>query len=399
MPSAEDLDPELLKFCRSESQRRAVKAVIEHGSQGSAAKALGCGQGNVSRLIKTVKMEAMQRGYAPEKDMVHSTPESHVVKGTSTLYGDDGTVKQQWVKTNLRNEQQLELMREAIDALADEVAGKAARKAAPRHVDDALAVVVPMGDPHVGMYAWAEETGEDFDLHAAEHDIDAAVTELMRATPKAGACVIVNLGDFFHADDQRNVTPRGGNQLDVDTRYAKVIRTGVRILVHVIDKALRRHERVTVRNESGNHDPHSSLWLSIVLDAYYRNEPRVDVVLSPAPFWYWRHGSCLIGTTHGHGPKPKDLAGVMASDRPEDWGATKHRTWIHGHIHSTTRHEFPGCVVESFRTLAGKDYWHTQQGYRAGRDINALVFHEDHGEIARHRVDITRIREIQEGAA
>lgn len=387
------------QFCRSSDQLRTLRAVIDHGSQTAAAKALGVTQGNVSRILKNIEMEALQRGYSPDHDMVRPSPESHVVKGTSTYYGEDGQVRGQWVKTNLRHEEQLELMRAAVDALGSEVEGKAKRTAAPRHTDDALAVVVPMGDPHVGMYAWAEETGEDFDLDVAESDIDAAVTELMRATPKAETCVIVNLGDFFHADDQKNVTPGNKNQLDVDTRYAKVIRTGVRILVHVVDKALKRHSRVVVRNESGNHDPHSSLWLSIVLDAYYRNEPRVEVVLSPAPFWYWRHGACLIGTTHGHGPKPKDLGGIMATDRPEDWGATKHRTWIHGHIHTTTRHEFPGCVVESFRTLAGKDYWHTQQGYRAGRDINALVFHRDHGEIARHRVDITRIREIQEGAA
>jgi hypothetical protein len=325
--------------------------------------------------------------------MVHTAPGSHFVKGTSTLYGGDGAVKQQWVKTDVRREELLDSIREACEELASEyVKGKAKKSKPPKHSDDDLLVVYPMGDPHIGMYAWAEETGEDFDLSIAAADIDAAVSELTRAAPAASTAVVVNLGDFFHADDQRNVTPRGQNQLDVDTRYAKVIRTGVRVLVAVIDKALGRHQSVIVRNESGNHDPHSSLWLSIVLDAYYRNDPRVEVVLSPAPFWYWRHGKTLLGTTHGHGPKPKDLPGIMASDRPEDWGATQHRTWIHGHIHTTTRHEYPGCVVESFRTLAGKDFWHTQQGYRAGRDMHAIVYHAEDGEIARHRVDITRIR-------
>lgn len=393
MPMPMKVDPELLRFCRNDAQRSTIAACVEHGSQAGAAKALGVHASNISSIVTRVKRYAAEQGYSPLHDMTHEAPGSHFVRGTSTLYDGDGNQRLQWVKTDARKDELIDNIREACEELATEyVQAKAKRTKAPKHSDDDLLAVYPMGDPHIGMYAWAEETGEDFDLSVAEQDIQAAVSELTRAAPPASTAIVVNLGDFFHSDDQRNVTPRGGNQLDVDTRYAKVIRTGVRILVTVIDKALQRHQQVIVRNESGNHDPHSSLWLSIVLDAYYRNEPRVCVVLSPAPFWYYRHGSVLLGTTHGHGPKPKDLGGIMASDRPEDWGATQHRAWIHGHIHTTTRHEFPGCVVESFRTLAGKDFWHTQQGYRAGRDMNALVYHAEDGEVARHRVDITRVR-------
>lgn len=392
MPAAEKPDPELLRWCRNGKQRAVVKAWIEHGSQRGAAKALGVVPSNISSIISRVKGYAAEQGYAPEHDMVHTVPESHFVKGVSSYYGKDGTVTGQWVKSDKRAHELMDQIREAVEELTAESITPAKPAKPPARADDDLLTVIPIGDPHVGMYAWAEETGEDFDLSVARTDIEAAVQELVRSAPQSGTCLIVNLGDFFHADDQRNVTPRGGNQLDVDTRYAKVIRTGVRILTAVVDMALRRHKRVILRNESGNHDPHSSLWLSIVMDAYYRDDPRVEVVMSPAPFWYHRHGQVLLGTTHGHSTKPKDLPGIMASDKPEDWGATLHRTWIHGHIHTTTRHEFPGCVVESFRTLAGKDFWHTQQGYRSGRDINALVFHVEHGEVARHRVDITRIR-------
>lgn len=393
MPAPEIVDPELLNFVKNAAQRRIVQACVTHGSQAAAAAALGTSPSNVSGVMSRVKRYAKEQGYSPEHDMLHAAPETHYVKGTSTLYDGEGNQRLQWVKTDARREELIDNIRQACEELAAEyVEGKAKKTKPPKHSDDELLVVYPMGDPHIGMYAWAEEAGEDFDLSVAERDIDAAVSELTRAAPAASTGLIVNLGDFFHADDQSNATPRGKNQLDVDTRYAKVIRTGVRVLVHVVNKALKRHQNVVIRNESGNHDPHSSLWLSIVMDAYYRNEPRVEVVLSPAPFWYWRHGKVLIGTTHGHGPKPKDLPGIMASDRPEDWGATQHRTWIHGHIHTTTRHEYPGCVVESFRTLAGKDFWHTQQGYRAGRDMNALVYHVDEGEIARYRVDISRIR-------
>jgi hypothetical protein len=330
--------------------------------------------------------------------MTHVAPETHLVEGTSTLYGDDGTPKLQWVKTNLNRKAAAQAAREFIAALAEDVRPARTIKA-PKRSDADLAAVYPIGDPHIGMYSWHEETGENFDLAIAAADLNDAMAEITRATPAAETGVVVNLGDYFHADDSANRTPRGNNQLDVDGRFAKVIRVGAMILVGVVQHALRRHARVVVRNEAGNHDPHSALWLPVVLDAYFRDDPRVEIVMDPAPFWYYRHGKCLLGTTHGHGPKPKDLPGIMATDRPRDWGETEFRYWFHGHIHSQTRHELPGCTVESFRTLAGKDFWHTQQGYRSGQDINSVVLHRAYGEVSRHKVSLVRARDVVDSRA
>jgi hypothetical protein len=82
------------------------------------------------------------------------------------------------------------------------------------------------------------------------------------------------------------------------------------------------------------------------------------------------------------------LLGVMASDRPKEWGDTDHRYWYCGHIHHKVQKEYPGVIVEYFRTLAPKDAWHAGQGYRAGRDMCLIVMHKQYGEIERHRCDI-----------
>jgi hypothetical protein len=78
----------------------------------------------------------------------------------------------------------------------------------------------------------------------------------------------------------------------------------------------------------------------------------------------------------------------MAADRPEDWGATDYRVWFTGHIHHQTRKEFPGCVIESFRTLAARDYWHAWKGYRSGQSLSCITLHKEYGEITRSTVDI-----------
>lgn len=84
----------------------------------------------------------------------------------------------------------------------------------------------------------------------------------------------------------------------------------------------------------------------------------------------------------------QDLPLIMAADRKEDWGATMHRVWHCGHIHHKTAKEFPGCVVETHRTLAASDAWHAGKGYRSKRDLNAIVYHAEHGEIQRSRFDV-----------
>lgn len=171
-----------------------------------------------------------------------------------------------------------------------------------------------------------------------------------------------------------------------------MLQIGISILIRIITRALERHKKVTVINASGNHDAESSIFLCVVLMHYFKDNPRVDV-REPNLFHYYEFGSNLIGVAHGDKAKKERLPGIMAVDRPEAWGRTQHRYWLTGHIHHKTMAEIDGCVVESFRTLAAKDAWHYGQGYRAGRDMNAIIYHKKYGETDRHRCDILRARE------
>ena len=202
---------------------------------------------------------------------------------------------------------------------------------------------------------------------------------------------MIELGDFFHADDSKAVTPGHGNKLDVDTRWAKVLVIGLRAMKHAILRLLEKHKKVIVRINPGNHDPHTSYMLAIALAEFFSNNDRVTIDLSPAAHWYYRFGKVLIGTTHGDTTKLKDLQGVMAADRAQDWGATEQRYWYCGHIHHVEVREAPGVITEYFRTLAARDAWHAGQGYRAGRDMRCIVHHKDFGEIERQRCDVAMI--------
>lgn len=377
----------LYEFC-TVRQLEIIQAIEKHGGQRAAARALGCNKGNVDDALRAVKKKAALRGISPEHDMQKAVPDGYMVKGVSTYYDKNGKPRGQWVKSTVDSARQEQIMREAISLLSEEVKGLSPLVAKPKRSSSELLTVIPIGDPHHGMYAWALEAGDDFDSDIAKRITLGAVDRLMESAPHTDTCVILPLGDVFHANDQSNVTPGHKHQLDVDSRFVRVLQIGIETYRHAVIRALEKHQNVIVRFVSGNHDPQSIWALAFTIHAYFSNNPRVQVDLSPSKFWYYRFGSVLIGATHGDTVKHDQLLGVMAADRAADWGATKHRYWYTGHVHHQSVREYPGVICESFRTLAAKDAYAAGHGYRAGRDMVAIVHHKDHGEIERHRCDI-----------
>jgi len=386
------IDPALKEWA-TEAQARYIDAVIEHGGYRAAARVLGVADTTVKRSIDALKANAALRGYSPAHQMSHPVPAGYLVKGVSTYYDEDGKPRGQWVKSTLDRSRAADIARAGIEALQEEVRGLAPITPPPKHVLEQILAVYPLGDPHFGMYAWARECGEDFDLEHAERLTLGAVDRLVYTAPQAETAILLPLGDVFHANDQTNQTPAHKHQLDVDSRFVKVLQVGVKTFRHAILRLLGRHRKVIVRFVQGNHDPEAVWALALTIAAYFENEPRVCVDLSPSKFWFYRFGKVLIGATHGDTCKPEMLMGVMAADRPEDWGKTKHRYWYCGHVHHSSVKEYPGVTVETFRTLAAKDAYAASHGYRAGRDMRCIVHHLEHGEIERHRCDVAMLDE------
>ena len=81
------------------------------------AERVGKDPGNVRKVMALLKQRA-----APKSIPEHSgtIPDGYQIKGTSTLY-KDGEPALQWVKTNQDAERQLELMKEAIASLSEDL--------------------------------------------------------------------------------------------------------------------------------------------------------------------------------------------------------------------------------------------------------------------------------------
>lgn len=381
---------ELFQYCQTERQREICRAVIDAGGINAGALSIGMDCGQASKMVSSIRARAARAGYSPEHDMTRTVPEGFHVRGTSTLYDGEGKPKLQWVKSSIDRERQAEMMREAIDAMCADLPRLTAT-AGPEHASADLMAVYPLGDPHIGLLSWGQESGQDWDLQIAEKAFCQVFDRLVRTAPPCSQAVIVNLGDYFHYDNMEGQTSRSKHSLDVDGRYAKMVQVGVKIMRQMITTCLEIHQNVRVINAVGNHDDTGALFLSICLAHIYENEPRVSVDISPAPFHYVQHGRTMFGVHHGHTCKPASLPGVMAADQPTMWGETDHRYWYTGHIHHDTKKEFPGVTQESFRTLAGKDAYATWGGYRSGQDSKCIILHKKFGEVERHTVNLSMV--------
>jgi len=283
-------------------------------------------------------------------------------------------------------------MEETLSAFMEPLKGLAKPTKAPTKTSNELLTEYVLADLHAGMYAWAAEAGDDYDSNIASELACQATDRLVSASPNSANAVINNLGDFYHLDSSKNETA-AGTRVDVDTRYRKVVNAGIRTLRHIVLSALKKHEHVRIRNTPGNHDTHSSLILDAAMTAYFENEPRVTVEDDPRAFWAYRFGSNLVGTSHGHAPKPKLLPGLLACDYPKWWAECEFKYCRHGHLHHCTADEEMGVIVEGFRTLAAKDAWHAGMGYRSGRDMKSIVLHDQFGEVERHTASLRALEQ------
>lgn len=397
----------------SDAASEAVALFLRYGSKKEAAKALGVSESSFYRRLKAGTRKGMmgtkpilpgyylhktstQRGpngelqrewiqQKPEPGEEFAVPDGHIVKGESALVDADGRVIQKWVKTR---EGVATVLSDAIKA-AFEAYAPAPLVPAPEYTNSDLLTVYPIADLHLGMFSWAKETGNDYDLKIATKLLRSSMNNLVGRSANSKDAVVLDLGDYFHSDNSRNQTARSANPLDVDSRYAKVIQLGFELVIQCVELALQKHDFVEYRKTPGNHDDETSLMLAVAVAAHFRNNDRVKVDTSPSRFYMRQHGSCMIAATHGDMLKMGDMAGFVAANWPEAWGKTKYRYGYTGHVHNEKAlavNTLRGLRAESFNTLAAKDAWHAGEGYQSPRNMVSITLHKDRGEVDRFTV-------------
>src|SRR5271166_3000518 len=365
--------------------QQIVDALAAHGAQRAAARALGLDYTTFRNRLEV----ARRKGFEPQcqalivGDKAAPGP-GMALRGTSTLYGEDGTPKLQWVKTDKDAEKLFALQKAALAAMCAEIKPIAKIAAPKRNIADLLTLIT-LTDCHVGALAWDKETGEDWDLNIAEECLVGTFARMIDAAPASAGGIINQLGDFLHIDSLTPTTPTSHHILDADSRYQKMVEVAVRILRRIIEHALRKFEHVQVYMHEGNHDPAGSVWLRVMFAQLYSDNSRVTVGMSPNPYVAYRHGQTLLGFHHGHlkGLKGLGLPLLFAAKFPQEWGETEFR-YIHtGHLHHVEEKEHPGIKVIQHPTLAAPDAYAARYGFLSKRQATSMTYSKERGEVAR----------------
>ena len=328
------------------------------------------------------------RGLLPLKSG-NSTGINEVLRGTSTLYDEDGKVKIQWVKTDVDKENQLEAYKEVLSDLAKSVQGQYDRKQyVPISEDNGLTLYIS-NDIHFGALMWKPESGVDWDLSIATQTVTEAYDYLFRTSPNSRVGVICDLGDLMEIDDFKNATPNSGNALAVDGRYPKVMKAAYSALIYAVEQALDKHEEVKFVNISGNHDITTGHAIREIVSSWFRNEPRVIVDESPSAIKYLQHGKTLIGFAHGDGLKMNRAGEVMACDNEKTFSDTVRRYFHFGHTHKDAVNDGILCRSESHRNLAPLNDWAYHKGFRRQYGtMKSITYSMERGEISRNLYNI-----------
>lgn len=377
----------LLKYTKTEAQRNLIRMRRDGATWLEVATKLQIDGGNGRQTIRILKERAARQGYSPEHDMTHEVPEGFNVRGVSTLYDAEGQVKSQWVKSQNDRERQLQMLLDTIES-----GGSGYKKykptKLPKKLDDDLLALLTITDFHLGMYAWADEAGEDWDSDIARSVFLDSVAAMIAAAPAAGTGILNQLGDFLHFDGLLAVTPTGNNILDADTRYGKLVDMSMSVMAEAIRMMLKKFGEVRVIQAEGNHDMASSVWMRKHLKYLFADEPRVTVDDSEFPYYAFLHGRTMLGFHHGHKVKLAQMFKLFSSEPRFRgmWGQSDH-TYIHsGHLHHERVVENGGAIAEQHPTLSSRDAYAARGGWVSQRGAKMITYDKIDGEV--HRITV-----------
>lgn len=365
----------------------AVELYREHGVKTECAKILGIS----ARAFGNRLMRAEQRGFTLSEG-ARTVVDRAKLSATEAQggwihdYDDEGKKvgTTRWSKPRIEDDpaQWVDIIK---DALAN--APRAVQMDPPSGPKD-LCAVFPVADLHIGLLTDEEEVGEDWNSKKSHHVFADVFARLAHVTPAADTAILAQLGDLMHVDDQRNVTPQSGHQLDADMRYFMILRRAVAAMKFAIDTLRAKYPRVIYRGCRGNHDITAHHAVTLALAEHYRETEGIEIVQNAGEFYVREFGANMLVLHHGDKAKPERLVQFAAAQWPEIWGRTKHRLALSGHVHHDTRKDVGGMAFESVGTIIPRDFHAYAKAYAARRGVVSITLDRALGEVSRARIGI-----------
>lgn len=330
---------------------------------------------------QTIRRWDKKRKLADDNDAY--VQEGHLSNGTTALYAEDGRRILNWVKTKPDEKYLKEAKEAAIRAMCEKIEPVEAVAQPKKNFDKNLLSCYILTDFHIGMMAWDQETGDNWDLSIAEGVLINWFRSSIKASPDSHTAILANIGDFLHYDGLDAVTPTSGHVLDADSRLPKIIEMTIRVIRQIVAMLLEKHKHVHIMMAEGNHDLSSSAWMRAMFDALYENEKRVTVDNTHTPYYAFEWGDTSLFFHHGHKRRIANISELFAAMFRDMYGRTKYSYAHLGHLHHKHVKEDSLMIVEQHPTLAAKDAHASRGGYLSNRAASLIIYHKNYGEVSR----------------
>ena len=243
-------------------------------------------------------------------------------------------------------------------------------------------VVLSPTDFHWGKWGAVEEGTKEYSRRVARERLRASTASCLAGVLCHGQPEVIMVGvgsDYFHVDNEAGTTS-GGTPQDRDGNPLDIIETGCEMMVEYVDM-LRAVAPVELVLMAGNHDHLLGYCLLLYLSAYYHGVEGVTVRRTADPRQYVEYGSTLLTFVHGDAVhRTGDIARLAAVEAREQWGRTRHRVALTGHLHYEKMEDDRGFVRYQMPSLSGTDRWHTRHGYVGSRVLlSAVLIDRDAG--------------------
>lgn len=374
-----------------------LREELESGaSYREIAHKYGMNQRTIER--KVAKLKAT--GYDPQNERYYKNPQNQLVKGYSTLIrhkarDDDSTgTVMEWVKTSKSIDQLYLALTEAVCSLTDPIKPSKIPKPKKKKYDTDIIPWFNIGDGHLGMVAYDREVGHNFDLAIAERELCAAMGQMIEENDGYERCVIQDMGDMTHYENFSAKTEASGHDVDFDSRYPKMIKTYMRTMHYIVDKALQHFPQVDIIINQGNHSRTNDIWMAEHLGMFYSKTKRVNVIDNECVFIPYRMGNTFVMCHHSDKCRPNKLTDVMITDFRHDYGETHYHYIDIGHIHhNMVRKEYAGVTIESFNQLAQADKYAHDGGWRSRSCLTVVKRSKTYGEKGRYTLTAEEVRD------
>ena len=358
----------------SPAQIRAHTAFLENGRHApKAAKSLGV---TLSAFKKTL-IDAHLNGLTVPTAFCKHLPAGMELSGASIYVSKDGK-KSGWYKGDALKP----TVKEVSAYLKERVPINKFKVRKPNKVNENLQLEWCLADVHYGLLAWKKECGANYDMKIARELILDSASDIFSRSGKVKETVLVLMGDNFHADSTENQTRKSHHALDVDSRYQKIIPSGVDTFASAIEICLTYSEKVKVIVLYGNHDESTSQILPWILHYYFFQNPRVSVDLGAAKgrYNFWGRNASIY--YHGDTTKPDRICSeLMQHIAKNDMTGFRYFHAKQAHLHREETLDIGGVLFQRVPSPVAKDSFAAGHSYGSRRATVASVYHKDGGEV------------------